>query len=519
MIVATAISSAAACVASLVLTALVRVLARRIGLMDHPDARRKLHGEPTPLGGGVAIFLGFGAVVGAVLLLPNPWNVGFHKDTMDALALLVGCTAILVLGLVDDFVGLRGRHKLLGQILIALVLVSSGMVIRQIGVFGHEIELGLLAWPVTVLWLVGAVNALNLLDGIDGLATILGIILCATIAALALMTGHPAVAMVALVFSGSLLGFLWHNFPPARIFLGDSGSMLIGLMIAVLAIHASLKGAGTVLLAAPLAVFTIPLFDITAAILRRKLTGQSIYATDRGHMHHRLLDRLRSPRSVLLWIGVACAATSAGALASVFLKADWVAVVSCSAVVAMFVVTGVFGRGETLLVLARLRTIAVSFLRPSAAQAARACQSVVRLQGSRQWDVFWETLVESVEKLALDEVRFDVNSPAAREGYHASWKRSRDIEIGRCWIIEFPLTVKGSAVGRVRVAGRQDGEAAYENMEQVLDLLHPFQSDMEALFAAELPAAAPPPGTATAGKDAKPGRRPARNRQARAGKS
>ena len=155
MIVATAISAAVACVASLVLTALVRVAARRIGLMDHPDTRRKLHGGPTPLGGGVAIFLGFGTIVGAVLLLPNPWNVGFHKDTMDALALLVGCTGIVVLGLVDDFVGLRGRHKLMGQMLVALLLASCGMVIRQVGVFGHEIDLGLLAWPVTVLWWSG----------------------------------------------------------------------------------------------------------------------------------------------------------------------------------------------------------------------------------------------------------------------------------------------------------------------------------------------------------------------------
>ena len=143
----------------------------------------------------------------------------------------------------------------------------------------------------------------------------------------------------------------------------------------------------------------------------------------------------------------------------------------------------------------------------------------MRLQGSRQWNVVWETLVESVEKLGLDEVRFDVNSPAAREGYHASWKRSRDIEIGRCWIIEFPLMVKGSAVGRVRVAGKQDGEAAYESMEQVLDLLHPCQSDMEAIFGAELPAATPPPATAVAGKDAKPGRRPARKWRVRTGKS
>ena len=147
-------------------------------------------------------------------------------------------------------------------------------------------------------------NSVNLLDGIDGLATMLGIILIATFAALAAAAGRMEVAWIAMVFAGSLCGFIRFNLPPASIFLGDSGSMLIGLVVGTLAIQGTLKGPGTVLLAAPLAVWTIPILDSAAAILRRKLTGRSIYATDRGHLHHRLLERLGSNSRVLVAVAV-----------------------------------------------------------------------------------------------------------------------------------------------------------------------------------------------------------------------
>ena len=197
---------------------------------------------------------------------------------------------IVVVGLVDDRIKLRGRLKLIGQFAAALVLVAGGLVIQRIGIFGQQIDLGLLSIPFTLFWLVGAVNAVNLLDGIDGLATMLGFILVATIAGMAALVGQTQVFVIAVVFAGSLLGFLRYNFPPATIFLGDAGSMLIGLVVGALAISGSLKGPGTVLLAAPLAVWTIPIFDSVAAILRRKLSGRSIYTTDRGHIHHRLLE-------------------------------------------------------------------------------------------------------------------------------------------------------------------------------------------------------------------------------------
>ena len=188
----------------------------------------------------------------------------------------------LSLGLVDDRFGLRGRQKLAGQIVAAGILIASGVVINRISLFGVEVELGLLAIPVTVLWLTGAINALNLLDGMDGMATVIGLILSLAICALAIMTNHMAVAVAALVFSVRCSASCSFNLAPAKIYLGDAGSMLIGIVVGCLSMRASVKGAGTVLLAAPLAVMTIPILDSLAAILRRRLAGQSIYAPDRG---------------------------------------------------------------------------------------------------------------------------------------------------------------------------------------------------------------------------------------------
>ena len=229
------------------------------------------------------------------------------------------------------------------------MLIASGVLIRKIGLFGMEIDLGLLAIPVTVLWLTGAINALNLLDGMDGMATVIGLILSLAICALAVLTGHAAVAVAALVFAGALLGFLPFNLSPAKIYLGDAGSMLIGIVVGCLSIRATVKGAGTVLLAAPLAVMTIPILDSFAAILRRRLAGQSIYAADRGHLHHRLLAHFGNKYTVLVCVAICSAITCGFALVSTATKNDIVALVASLAVVATLAVTGWFGRGEFVL--------------------------------------------------------------------------------------------------------------------------------------------------------------------------
>ena len=508
----------AALVTSAALTVLVRMVAPRVGLTDRPDGRRKLHTQNTPLGGGIAVFCATAGVLGVWLVLPAPWGLQGFAKWSEVFALMAACTCVVALGAVDDRFGIRGRYKLLGQLAAACILVSSGLVIERLQVFGHPIGLGILAVPFTLFWLVGATNAINLLDGLDGLASTLGIILSLAMCVIAVITGHPVIAIVALVFAGALLGFLPFNFPPASIFLGDSGSMLIGLMLGALAITGSMKAAGTFLLAAPLAVWTIPVFDSMAAIIRRKLTGRSIFATDRAHLHHRMLDKLGSNRKVLAWVAVASSLTSIGALASLLLRSELIALISCSAVVLAFVITGVFGRTELSLLVNRVRGVGLPFARPRG--SGRARQTIIRTQGSRQWETLWETLTESAERLRLYKIFLDVDVPATHDGFHATWTQGHEEDMARCWQMEFPLTLAEHSLGRLVVVGRRNGSSMRPEFEQVWELIDPLEKelgdlleldDLKAPFGRTVPVADGPGNGSAATTSGKGGLAPSTN--------
>jgi UDP-GlcNAc:undecaprenyl-phosphate GlcNAc-1-phosphate transferase len=468
---------------SMTLTVVIRALAPRLKLVDRPDNRRKLHGRPMALGGGVAVFLTTLIMIGGLVLAPNPWQERLCRAQSELLLWLAAAALIVLVGLLDDRFRLTGRYKLLGQIAAAVVLSLGDLMIQRVQVFGLDIELGLLAVPFTVFWLLGAINSVNLLDGIDGLATMLGFILVTTIGVMAFLNHHPEIPIVALVFGCSLLGFLVFNFPPASIFLGDAGSMLIGLVVGALAIRGALKGPGTVLLAAPLAVWTLPILDSLAAILRRKLTGRSIYAADRGHLHHRLLDLLGSNRRVLACVAVFCAVTSMGTLASVALHSDLVAVVACLAMVVILMATGLFGRAEMALLAAQIRKFGHTLIESSEARPRRAArQTAVRLQGNRPWESLWATLTDAAEKLALTEIQLELNLPRAGEGYHACWDRPVNGDREQHWRMEMPLIVGEESVGVLTVTGKHSGVSACGSIEQLLSLLEPFETQFRALM-------------------------------------
>ncbi len=467
------IAFASAIALGMALTAAMRRAAPRLGLTDRPDGRRKLHAKATPLGGGAAVFLATALVVAALAAMPNPWQAGLDRIRSDLIALLLAAGLVVVIGLIDDRLQLRGRQKLLGQCLAVAVLVANGLVIQRFAVFGYQVDLGLLAVPFTFFWLLGAINSVNLLDGIDGMASVLGIVLVGAFAGIAALTNRPEIAVVALIFAGALCGFLRFNFPPASIFLGDAGSMLIGLVVGTLAIQGSLKGPGTVLLVAPLAVWTLPILDSMAAILRRKLTGRSIYSTDRGHLHHRLLDRFGTSRRVLAVVSTCCLVTSGAAVASVLYNNDFIAAAGIGAVVVALVATGMFGQGELNLVLGWVRRTLRSLLaKPGAPQDF---ETAVRLQGSRPWEVLWASLTESATKLSLARIHLDVNLPFEHESYNATWDRTPAVPPDECWRLEIPLVVDSQPAGRLTVLGLPNGTSACVELEHLLDLLTPIE--------------------------------------------
>lgn len=470
----------ASCALSLVTNWCVRGLAQRIGLVDRPDGHRKLQSRAVPLAGGISIFAATTATIGGLIVLVPNWRMTVFLHGPEALGLLAAGILIVVIGILDDWVGLRGRQKLFGQTLAATIVVTFGVCIRRVDVLHWGFDLGMFAVPFTVFWLVGAMNALNLLDGIDGLVALLGIILSAAVAVMASIGGHGSIALIAAVLAGAQLGFLRYNLPPASMYLGDAGSMLIGLSLGALAIQASLKGPGTVLLSVSLALWTIPIFDTAAAILRRKLTGRSIYTTDRAHLHHHLVDRL-GHKWALLCLGAASLVSSMAALLSVWSKNDLIALLCGGFVVLIFISLRLFGHSEMLLALLKLRELFRSFLLPGRRRDAKDWGEAVHLQGTRQWRLLWETLTECAVKLDFVQLRLDVNVPFLGEGYHASWSRAGQSDGARHWKLDLPLMCNNRVAGSVMVVGERNDGVASENLEPLMEVLEELETHLQSL--------------------------------------
>ncbi len=452
------------------LTRLGMPLARRWGQVDRPDRERKLHQEAVPTAGGVAVFVAAATVL-VVSCGISPLTAGIiGQYPRQSLGLLLAAAAMVVLGVLDDRYGLRARYKLLGQLAAVVPLTLwGGFEIACIGLFGWTVELGPLAVPVTILWLLACINALNLIDGMDGLLGMIGGIALLSLAALAFVTGQSWAVLVALTLAGAVLGFLWWNLPPARVYMGDAGSMLVGLVVGALAIVASLKGPATVALGAPLAILILPVFDTVAAILRRKLTSRSLATPDRGHLHHVLLRRgLTAPRILTLLAGLAVLA-AAGALASIALQNDLFALISAAGVVVMLVAGKLFGHAEWILLQKRLSSAARSLWPPGDHLPPAAW--AVHLQGQADWNRLWTELIAWGQRLHLCSLELDVNAPFLHENYHACWQGPKPPQPAMLWRLEIPLVLEGRPIGRLSVAAACDERPLAETMQSLLQVI------------------------------------------------
>ncbi|MBR6414438.1 MAG: undecaprenyl/decaprenyl-phosphate alpha-N-acetylglucosaminyl 1-phosphate transferase [Oscillospiraceae bacterium] len=273
-------------VLSFLLTLPVKRLAVRIGAMDVPKDARRMHNKPIPRMGGMAIFLGF--LVSALVFTPQMDRGLF--------AILLGAVLIVVLGVVDDKCTLSAKTKLLVQLLAAAVIVFYGdlRIDRLTNPFGSSLysywDLGLWAYPITIIWILAITNAVNFIDGLDGLACGVSGISSINLMIIALLVsnGQDAIWMAAL--TGACIGFLPHNFNPAKIFMGDTGSNFLGFMLAAVSIHGLFKAYTVISFLVPILLLGLPIFDICFAVIRRLAHGQSPMQADRGHFHHRLID-------------------------------------------------------------------------------------------------------------------------------------------------------------------------------------------------------------------------------------
>ena len=271
---------------ALVLTPAVIAFARRTGALDQPDAR-KVHARPIPRIGGIGIYAAFmvSILVQLIFVELTP------EFMMSLIGLMVGGTIIVAIGIIDDYCDLPAKVKLLGQILAAAVLVI-GFDVRIDFItdpLGDFIYLELFAIPATIFWIVGLTNTVNLIDGLDGLAAGVSSNAAVTIFLVAMEEGIPFVAMVTAALAGAAVGFLYYNFNPARIFMGDTGSMFLGFMLAGISVVGAVKSAATIALIVPILALGLPILDTTFAIVRRARNHRPIFKPDKGHLHHRLL--------------------------------------------------------------------------------------------------------------------------------------------------------------------------------------------------------------------------------------
>ena len=276
----------AAAALSFLTTLPVKRLAVRIGAMDVPKDERRMHKVPIPRMGGLAIFIGF--LVSVLVFIPQ-MDRGFF-------AILLGAVLIVVLGLLDDKYTLPAKAKLLVQMLAAAVVVFYGdlRIDRLTNPFGSSLysywDLGLWAYPITIIWILAITNAVNFIDGLDGLACGVSGISSINLMIIALLVSNGQAAIWMAALTGACIGFLPHNFNPARIFMGDTGSNFLGFMLAVVSIQGLFKAYTVISFLVPILLLGLPIFDICFAVIRRVAHGQSPMQADRGHFHHRLID-------------------------------------------------------------------------------------------------------------------------------------------------------------------------------------------------------------------------------------
>lgn len=306
---------------SLAFTPLAKKLAVRVGAVDLPN-ERKVHKTPIPRLGGVAVLGAFAIVLIAILagVLPVPRMPGFERQV----ALLLGLVPVFAISLFDDIRPLRALPRLAMQAVGAAIVISHGFILSStIHLFGVAFDVGLFAWPLSLLWIVGVTNAFNLIDGLDGLSAGLAFISSVSLAGIFLIAGHIDVAVVPLALAGALLGFLRYNLHPASIFLGDSGACSVGFVLACLCLRGGTMLSAGLAVLVPVLIVGVPLADTLLSIARRVLgrldtaSSLGVMDADKGHIHHKLLALgLNHRRAVLLLHGVAlaCVAVAFGSL-------------------------------------------------------------------------------------------------------------------------------------------------------------------------------------------------------------
>lgn len=430
--------------AALILTPLVIRSAGALKLYDSPDDERRVHEEPVPRLGGIAVYLA-AAVVACLLFIraaplfitPGPEGDAQIRFLTGA---FLGSALLFLVGLVDDIRGLSAGVKLVGQIAAALIAYYFGAHLDTIAMgYGQGISTGFLGLPLVLLWIVGVTNVFNFIDGLNGLAGGVAVVACAAIIIAGLALGNFSVLLPAVALAAAMLGFLRYNFPNARIFLGDSGSLSVGFLLAVLLLQASRSQYGAVILVIPLLALFVPLIDGLLAILRRWLRKAALSGADARHIHHRLLALGISPgkAAMLLW-GLAAAMAGFGLL--IALTAPFVATsVALLGLVGLSVLV-IYGTNllayHELIVAGEVLISAPSRARRVISDQIMATDLVALIDGSASLEDVASLLEESAGQFGFLAMELSGEDVRAREIRH-----DRIIAQNWGWKLDYPIRI------------------------------------------------------------------------------
>jgi UDP-GlcNAc:undecaprenyl-phosphate/decaprenyl-phosphate GlcNAc-1-phosphate transferase len=307
---------------SLVMMPIIILIADKQHWFDEVNSR-KIHTGNIPRLGGIGIFWSFAVTMAlAIVFVPN-CAVGLGKNWWLLIAPVIAILVIHFIGLADDFQSLRARFKFMLQIGAAILVVACGFYFKRVylPIPPYDIDLGWGGRVLTVIWIVGITNAINLIDGMDGLSSGISIIAAATFGTMYLLQGELFPATIAFALVGALIGFLCFNFPPAKIFMGDSGSTFLGFVLALLTVFdGNGDGYSEVGLLSAITVLIIPVFDTFAAMIRRRRNGISFLVPDRLHLHHKMLNLGLGVRSILAIVYAVCILLGATAISTLYLE-------------------------------------------------------------------------------------------------------------------------------------------------------------------------------------------------------
>ena len=456
-----------------VLTLLVRNQAMQLGWFDQARSTRKVHARPVPRLGGIAIVVAFFAPLTALLVVDSGVGRQFLANRDLVLALFLGGSTIALLGIFDDFRGSGAGLKFTVQFAVALAMWGVGLRIESITwPFGPAIPLGPLSLPFTLLWIVGVVNAVNLIDGLDGLAGGVAFFAAATNLVLAIARGDVLMALCMAALAGAVLGFLVFNFNPATIFMGDTGSMFLGFVLAAVSIKTSTKSGTAVAMVVPIIALGLPIMDTLLAMFRRAILGRRMFDADRDHIHHRMMSRLhlshRDAVLALYGLSVLFGATALG-LASANSVQSALLLSAISIVVIVLVrKLGYFDpKGATAANATRRRNLRLRQVVRKTVQAVEACTSLT--------DV-WNALRPIAADLHVARLEFWFHVPTAtsgeREGLHYELERVEGMSPPIELLVELgPLD--GKSLGLIHATWRdgrlevdRDDELALEQVAQ-----------------------------------------------------